>query len=213
VQSLPWRYVGRAEPGRLAALASPLPHAELADALRNGIKLQCFHREPRNDDGSYKRAVFCGTVSLDLFDWFFNSSTGYRGAFFISASTGTQANRALVDQLAPFLVGWTTTNHIDLDSQWILASLAKPSAKAWLAEYPGLCSKCSGEWSSSYTAELHIENLRWECSSHVHSAWGRQAPQLSKVRVFGGFIDAQRNEWLASHKAERAQHIWEHGWT
>ena len=213
MQSPFWRYVGNGEPDRLAALENPQPHAELAGALRSGLKLQCFHREPRQDEHAYRRAVFCGTVSPELFDWFFNASTGYRGAFFESASAGTEANRALVDQLAPVLVEWLTANQLDPDPQWVLGSLAQPSAKVWLAEHPGLCSKCAGEWSPSYSADLRIENSRWECSSHVHSAWGQQAPLLSKVRVFGGFIDAQQNEWLASHKAARAKHIWEHGWS
>jgi hypothetical protein len=148
-----------------------------------------------------------------LFDWFFNATTGYRGAFFESASAGTQANRAFVDHLAPFLADWAIGQQLDPDRQWVLASLAKSSAKAWLAEYPGLCTMCAGEWSSSYGAELHIENSRWERSAHVHSAWGRQAPLLSKIRIFGGFVDAQQKEWLASHKTERAEHIWEHGWS
>jgi hypothetical protein len=213
VQSSSWRYIGKADPERLVALANPLPHAVLADALRKGLKLECFHREPRQDNHAYERAVFCGSVSLQLFDWFFNASTGYRGAFFDSVSAGTQANRALVDNLTPFLAEWAIAEQLDPDRQWVLASLAKPSAKAWLAEFPGLCDKCAGEWSPSYSAEVQIENSRWECSTHVHSAWGRQAPQLSKIRVFGGFIDLQQNEWLASHKAERAKHIWEHGWT
>lgn len=209
----PWRYVGKVEPERLATLTSPLPHSELAGALQNGLKLECFHREPRQHDYAYQRAVFCGTVSTQLFDWFFNASTGYRGAFFQSASTGTQASLALVSHLTPLLADWAISQQRDTDREWILASLGKQSAKAWLAEYPGLCGKCAGEWSSSYNSDLLIENSRWECSSHVHASWGRQAPRLSKIRIFGGFIDSQQNEWLAPHKADRAKLIWEHGWS
>jgi hypothetical protein len=208
-----WRYVGKSDPERLAALAQPLPHAKLPRALQRGLTLKCFHREPRQDDASYERAVFCGTVDAQLFDWFFNASTGYRGAFFESPDVGTRANRALVDQLAHFLSEWALAQQLDRDSQWILASLSKPSAKAWLAESPGLCALCAGEWSPTYVSELHIENSRWEKSSHIHSAWGRQAPCLSKIRFFGGFINAAQNEWLASRKTERARHIWEHGWS
>lgn len=208
-----WRYVGTAEPARLASLVRPLPFAELADALQRGLHLECFHREPRQDDAAYNRAVFCGCAGPDLFDWFFNASTGYRGAFFESPVIGSCANRSLIDELAHFLTDWAIAHEFDSDCQWILASLSKPSAKAWLAEYPGLCDKCAGEWSPSYISDLQIENSRWECSSHVHSTWGRQAPRLSKIRIFGGFIDAQLNEWLASHKTERSAHIWEHGWS
>jgi hypothetical protein len=36
---------------------------------------------------------------------------------------------------------------------------------------------------------------------------------MTKIRVFGGFMNADGNEWLASHKSERAAHIWEYGWS
>ena len=213
MQARAWRYVGEADPARLSALAQPSPHAELGVALLSGLKLQCFHRERREADPVYARAVFCGSVNPRLFDWFFNASTGYRGAFFVSPEAGFRANRSLVDQLATFLANWAVAQQLEPNSLWALASLAKPSAKAWLAEYPGLCPRCAGEWTPSYIAELQIENSRWECSSHVHSTWGRQAPTLSKIRIFGGFIGAQQNEWVALHKTERATHIWEHGWS
>ena len=213
VQLSAWRYVGKADPDRLVALAQPSPRAELAGALERRLNLQCFHREAREHDATYKRAVFCGIVDIHLFDWFFNASTGYRGAFYEAPDEGTRANRILVDQLSNFLADWATAHQLEHDREWILASLSKPSAKAWLAEYPGLCASCSGEWSPSYVSDLQIENSRWETSSHVHSAWGRQAPSLTKIRIFGGFIDEQQNEWLAAHKTERATHIWEYGWS
>lgn len=213
MQSTAWRYVGKADPARLAALAHPLPHAELAGALLRGLNLKCYHREPREHDASYARAVFCGTVDPRLFDWFFNARTGYRGAYYEAPAAGTLANRALVDQLFDPLVDWALAQQLDRDLPWILASLSKPSAKAWLAEYPGLCASCSGEWSTSYVSDLQIENFRWEAASHIHSTWGRQAPYLTKIRIFGGFIDSEQTEWLSAHKPDRATHIWEHGWS
>lgn len=207
MQSPSWRYVGTTEPTRLAALTHPLPLTELAGALRCGLKLMCFHRESRHDDEAYKRAVFCGSVSHEIFDWFFNASTGYRGAFFESPDAGSRANRWFVDELADFLTDWVIAQGLDPDRRWVMESLAKPSVKAWLAEYPDLCEKCTGEWCSSDTSELQIENDRWEHSTHVYSLWGRQAPRLSKIRIFGGFFDAQQNEWLATHKTERQMHL------
>ena len=213
MQAPVWRYVGEADPERLAALMHPPRHGEFTRALQLGLQLKCFHREARGDDATYVRAVFCGSVSLHLFDWFFNSSTGYRGAFFESPENGSRANRLLVGQLAHSLADWAVAEQRDPDREWVLASLAKPSAKAWLAEHPGLCAECEGEWSSSYVSELQIENSRWECSSHTHSVWGRQVPRMSKIRVFGGFINAEQHEWVAPHKTARATHIWEHGWS
>lgn len=208
-----WRYVGTSESTRLDALTHPLPITELADAIRCELKLNCFHSESRQDDATFKRAVFCGSVSHDIFDWFFNARTGYRGAFFESPDNGDRVNRWLLDQLTAFLSDWVIAQELDTDCPWVLASLAKPSAKVWLAESPGLCDQCTGEWNPSYISELQIENTRWELPSHVHSVWGRQAPRLSKIRIFGGFIDSQQNEWLASHKTERAKQIWKHGWS
>jgi len=181
--------------------------------MQHGLALKCFHREPRQDNALFTRAVFCGTVDHKLFDWFFNASTGYRGAFFESPEVGISANRSLIEHLATLLAEWALSQQLEHDRQWILASFSQPSAKAWLAEHPGLWHLCAGEWSSTYESELLIENTRWETSSHVHSAWGRQAPSFSKIRIFGGFIDAAQNEWVASHKMERAKHIWEHGWS
>ncbi|WP_042955290.1 hypothetical protein [Pseudomonas sp. G5(2012)] len=213
MQAQAWHYVGESTPQRISALENSLPNTELSGVLKNGLTLQCFHPEPRTDDTSYVRAVFCGTVSPDLFDWFFNSSTGYRGAFFQSPEAGDQANRLLVDQLSDFLADWAVTTQTDADRAWILASLAKPSAKAWLAEDPGLCARCKGEWDQSHVSDLQIKNSRWELASHVHAEWGRQAPCLSKIRIFGGFINAQQQEWIAQHKSDRAFHIWKHGWS
>lgn len=208
-----WRYVREADPQRRRALEYPRPYAELVNGLLHGLALKCFHREARADDATFERAVFCGTVAPDLFDWFFNASTGYRGEFYRSPQVGTRANRTLLDQLTQFLLNWARSRQPNCDESWILASLSCPSAKAWLAEYPGLCPSCVGEWDQSAVAELHIQNDRWEHSPHVHAKWGQQAPLLTKVRIFGGFIDKQHREWLASHKTERATHIYEYGWT
>jgi hypothetical protein len=152
-------------------------------------------------------------VDHSLFDLFFNSCTGYRGAFFEDPQTGISANRALFDDLSAFLIDWASTERPNDGRSWIQASLSQPSAKAWLAEHPGLCPKCAGEWSTSYVSDLKIQNDRWELSRHIHAAWGCQAPRLTKVRFFGGFIDKHHIEWLAPHKSERAKHIWEHGWS
>ena len=174
--------------------------------------LRCCHWEARQDDNAYGRAVFCGVVASDMFDWFFNAATGYRGAFFESPDVGGRENRSIVDGLSSLLIAWAAPHGYSGEVQRMQVSLAKPSAKVWLAEYPGLCTLCSGEWNSSYTPELR-ENSRWENSTHLHARWGTQAPQFTKIRVFGGFINAAHDDWLASHKAERASHIWEHGWS
>ncbi len=208
-----WRYAGTATSSRLAALEHPRPAAELAAALRNELTLECYHPDPGQTDFSYVRAVFCGTVGPTLFDWFFNAKTGYRGAYFDSPEAGLQFNRSLIDALAPTLTAWVIARHLANNIDWIITSLAAPSAKAWLAEHPGLCQACTGEWSPLYVSELAIQNGRWERAAHTLADWGRQAPLLRKIRIFGGLINAQGEEWVASHKLGRSAHIFEHGWS
>jgi hypothetical protein len=156
------------------------------------------------------------SVALSIPSSLTGSSMQARGIavhFMKAPDVGTRANRLLLDQLTQLLLNWTLSQQPDCDQSWILRSLSRPSAKAWLAEYPGLCQSCAGEWDSSCVAELHIQNNRWEHSTHAHAAWGRQAPRLTKIRIFGGFIDEHNNEWIAPHKAERATQICEYGWS
>jgi hypothetical protein len=208
-----WRYVGADTNSRLDGLAHSRPAAELPAALRAELTVGCYHRDPGQTDASYERAVFCGTVEPTLFDWFFNARTGYRGAYYDSPEAGFRFNRTLIDNLAPALAGWAVAQHQENDVDWILRSLAAPSAKAWLAEHPGLCPACAGEWSPSYVSALHIQNGRWEHAVHTHAEWGRQAPYLTKIRIFGGLINGRSEECVASHKVDRASQIFKHGWS
>jgi len=174
----------------------------------------CFHREPKHRDDSYTRADFCLDVGTELFDAFFNTASGYRGAYFEAPEKGEAANRELLSRLSPALVEWAVGRDLTVDRAWLFESLALPTAKVWLGEVAAaLCSSCAGGWSVSYVSALHIVNDRWERSTHTHSVWGRQAPESSKLRVFGGFINNRSQEWVADHKRERAHQIWEHGWT
>jgi hypothetical protein len=64
-----------------------------------------------------------------------------------------------ISGLSSLLVAWAVTNAAGGEAQRLHASLAQPSAKMWLAEYPSLCRLCAPEWSSSYTPDLRIEKL------------------------------------------------------
>lgn len=208
-----WHYIGAAKRSRLDALENSRPAAEFSAALRAEFTVVCYHRDPGQTDSSYERAIFCGTVEPTLFDWFFNARTGYRGAYYDSPEAGLRFNRSLIDDLAPTLASWAVAQNRECDSDWIRRSLAAPSAKAWLAEHPGLCSACAGQWSPSHHSELHIQNGRWEHAVHTHGEWGSQAPYFTKIRIFGGLINGRGEEWVASQKWGRASHIFEHGWS
>lgn len=206
----PWRYIGSVEPQRVAALVAGSSLADLTARLKAETSFLCFHLEPKDGDPSYRRAVFCLALAKRLFDLFFNAQTGYRGAYFQGAEVGLQVNRTLIDDLLPTLLQWLPSGE---DPALIAESLSLLSAKMWLAEEPGLCSKCAGEWSQAYKSPLVIANGRWEIAKHTHAEWGRQAPEFSKLRVFGGFINSKHQEWIAAHKTTRAVQICEHGWS
>jgi hypothetical protein len=209
----PWRYAGTAAAERRDRLASPKPYSELLAALKT-TRLACFHKEPRQRDASYTRADFCLDIGSELFDAFFNASTGYRGAYFVAPERGLAANRQLIAELSPVLIESAIRREPRVDRALLIESLSLPSAKAWLGEDTvALCSSCAGGWSSSYVSDLSVVNDRWERSVHTHAVWGRQAPELTKVRIFGGFVNDEHQKWVADHKLERAQHIFEHGWT
>jgi hypothetical protein len=182
--------------------------------LSDTLRVACFHREERQRDTSYSRAAFCIDVSSALFDAFFNSSAGYRAAYFESMERGLAANQYLIEHLSAQLQHCAKELDHNVEQKWLDVSLSRPSAKAWVGEdVLALCPKCKGGWSTSYKSQLVIENGRWEYSRHTHAAWGRQAPELVKIRIFGGFVNRAHEEWVADHKVARAQQIWEHGWT
>lgn len=208
-----WRFSGSAKPERRERLERSTPYPELVHALQRA-PVVCFHADPKQRDRSYRRACFCLDAGVEVFDAFFNAASGYRGAYFQSPETGVAANRRLIDALSPALVEWAAGRDASTNRAWLIESLSLPTAKAWLAEDAvALCQYCAGGWSASYAAHLKILNGRWEHSTHVHAVWGRQAPELSKVRVLGGFVNQSHAEWVADHKRDRAQQIWEHGWT
>lgn len=208
-----WRYIGNIARTRRTSLEHPRPATELPAALVEGFTIACYHRDQGQSDSSYARAVFCGVVEPNLFDWFFNAQTGYRGAYFQSPEAGIAFNRNLIDASIPALTTWAASRYGADAAAWSLKSLSASSAKAWLAEHPGLCAQCAGEWSSSHAADLSIQNGRWEQADHTHSEWGRQAPIFTKIRIFGGLINADGKEWIAPHKLTRSADISANGWT
>ena len=98
-------------------------------------------------------------------------------------------------------------------------SLKSVSAKVWLAEYSNepcnKCDGCKGEWGSTqYHNEVaDIINERWELDDCANSKYGRKAPVLTKLRVFGGFLNANHDEFIPSLKRFRAKEIYDYGWS
>src|ERR1700681_3257452 len=110
----PWSYVGNATSMGRDRLERPKPYPELITALTTS-PIACFHREPKQRDDSYTRADFCLDIGDELFDAFFNASTGYRGAYFVEPEKGLAANRQLITELSSVLVEWATARNPQLD--------------------------------------------------------------------------------------------------
>jgi len=209
-----WDYTN-CEPGRLALLLEPTTFPQIVDKLVAHMRVLCHHFESRDDDQSFKRVIYNVNIDIALFDAFFNSASGYRGCYFRSASSGIEANILLLTKISPALISWSEDQNDNFDLAWADKSLQKPTAKAWLAETSssGFCDKCPGEWSASYPSDVEIRNGRWEFEDGIEASWGRQAPSLRRIRVFGGFLNQLNQPWISDHKLNRAQHINQRGWS
>ena len=88
------------------------------------------------------RVVYCMEVKNELFDLFFNSSCGYRAAYFRSPDEGVNSNATFFKITE--LIDSSVSRNSGLGSEFINQSLLSPSAKVWLAEHyqrdrQGLC--------------------------------------------------------------------------
>jgi hypothetical protein len=175
----------------------------------------CCHVEPsQTGPAGFRRPVFCLKVTRPLFDQFFNSRVGYRAAFFRSPYEGLKANNQLLRALLPGLMASEHSAPCNEEPVFVTESLTSESAKAWLAEAAiGLCDACRGEWSHPGGDPVEIRNGRWELQACRNSAWGRTAPYLTKIRVFGGFLNDALHELIPSRKRHRAWEIHQWGWS
>lgn len=209
-----WQYKGTCDEARILALEVNAPFEDIAGRLEREMEITCCHTCRCCDRKGYKRTIYCVEVTPQLFDIFFNSEFGYRGEYFRSPKIGLSANRMLLDTLSPRLIAWTRVQCPNQDPEFATLSLAAPSAKAWLAEESlSICERCTGEWTPSTRSDLEIVNGRWELDSHTHAVWGCQAHWFRKVRVIGAFLNDTGIEYVAAHKAGRADHIWARGWS
>jgi hypothetical protein len=77
----------------------------------------------------------------------------------------------------------------------------------WLAEAGvKLCEGCDGEWTHPQSDAAEIRNDRWESASDVR---GRKAPLLSKIKIFGAFLNERHDEFTSWRKRYRAWEIHE----
>jgi len=207
-----WSYSNSVPETRRIALNNAPPFLELIERVRTEMRLLCADWQDCDVMDGYRRRVYCISLCHELFDLFFNSATGYRAQYFHSLNKGLQANAQAIKALVPPLL--RDSEAINSEAAEIESSWTAPSAKLWLAEHEKhLCDACLGEWSPPQDSEPDILNGRWEKGDHVKSRYGRKAYSFTKIRIFGGFIDAYGHEYTPWDKLDRAKHLYCHGWT
>ena len=163
----------------MEALEAARSFEEIAGSLVTSMRIQCTHVDQCDEADGFNRLVACVVVGKPLFDLYFNSRFGYRGAYFVSPENGLEMNALLLTLLAPALIEFERREKMptDLSSKSLLAS----SAKSWLAEVgKGFCSTCEGDWSAPKDDTPEILNGRWEIASEPNSRFGREGPHFSR---------------------------------
>jgi len=215
-----WQYfLGDEASARVPKLMSDSTFHAVATAIASEMEVLCCHRCAISG-AEFQRPVYTVRVTRDMFDQFFNSSYGYRGAYFTSPGAGIDANRLLLSLVSPRLLEHESSAACEIPIELMRESLASSSAKAWLAEHGKeigpRCKGCEGEWSSgpaSESARAEIANGRWEHAGGQKAEWGRKAPFLTKLRFMGAFLDSRLNEFIPWDKRFRALDIHRLGWS
>jgi hypothetical protein len=206
-----WKFTSLIEEERLLTLKQPPPWNELVEQIGTRASILCGHSKEAHDYPGCFRIETCIQIDRPMFDCFFNSVSGYRAAYYRSPADGLRANEAIIRALAPRLLEVPELQqclHVDPER-----SLAARSAKVWLAEpEKHLCEKCRGDWNGQ-GGPAEIENDRWEFSTIGNAVYGRTAPYLQKLRVFGGFLDFGGREVIPEGKVTRAEQISVCGWS
>jgi len=122
------------------------------------MEVLCCHLEQCDNKSDFSRVVWCVRVGEPLFDLFFNSPNGYRGAYYQSPYVGLAVNETFIRRVSPVLLDWLDAGR---DRGFAVESLSSPSAKAWLAEHGGeMCQRCTGEWGNPVDEIPEILNGR-----------------------------------------------------
>jgi hypothetical protein len=202
---------------RRATLLAPTTFEEIVGRIQHESTILCWHPEGCCDakwftSERFFRVVYCLEMDESLFDVFFNSPHGYRGAYYRSPYSGLEANALFIETLLPKLLA--SSGHDRNERVFAKESLTSPSAKVWLAEHGREQGReCIGEWSSDQAdGRTEISNDRWE---HCNSANGpgRKAWLYTKLKIFGAFLNDQHDEFIPKRKRHRARDIFECGWS
>jgi hypothetical protein len=209
-----WHFSSALSNERREALVRAPALADILRLVASQMEVLCCHRAACDGMAGFSRVVFNVAVPQSAFDLFFNSEHGYRGAYFQSPHSGLAANETCVRHLTPALLAWARAHEPSLDLVFVEESLHSPTAKIWLTEFEShLCAKCAGEWGNPVDDQPEIINGRWERANSPAGKRGRKAPYLTKLRVFGAFLNERHDEFTPSRKRDRARELYDNGWS
>lgn len=209
-----WKYSDLVDEPREKRLASVESYYDIINQIEREMSILCYHVQTCDDDSHFARPIFCIKIPEELFDTFFNSPVGYRGSYFLSVFHGMDCNHQLMKTLLPKLSSWAIGNLPSFDIEFTQEAMLALSAKAWLAEKTlHLCSACSGEWSDPKNDQIEVINGRWDISESPKARYGRRAPQGTKIRIFGAFLNSNGDEFIPKKKRHRNQEIFDYGWS
>jgi hypothetical protein len=143
-----------------------------------------------------RRISFLLQVPKSTYDAFFNSPVGYRAQYARGVEIGLAANRQLLDELEPALLGFAWSNDIpELDA--LMKSLHGSDAKVWIYE-PDVESQLGQD-------AVEITYPPWQRNSE--SGVGLLAPLGTRLEVLGGWLDQTGHERRDPFKSDRALEI------
>jgi hypothetical protein len=206
---------------RKEGLLSAPSYEAIIESIQKKMMILCCHEQPCDDDKRFSRVVYCIKVCKPLFDLFFNSKHGYRASYYRSPYDGLHNNELFIHSLLPALLASDCIKDVAKRSGFaekkVEESLKSYSAKAWLAEIgkeiDSKCTGCAGEWNYPQDDTAEILNDRWDKAPGANAKCGRKAPYLTKIRIFGAFLNEQYDEFIPAAKRYRANHIYKFGWS
>jgi len=209
-----WTYAPSISRERIEFLLAPRSFEQIVERLSSEMQYLCCHLQTCDENSAFARVVYCIRISVDAFDLFYNSPNGYRGAYFRSPFEGLIANANLLQGLIPKVIALSEPQASAHEQAFVRESLTSTTAKVWLAEHGmGICAACEGEWGTPSDGAAEILNGRWDVEDSAFARRGRKAPRLTKVRVFGAFLDSRHNELVPNRKRHRANQIHQWGWS
>lgn len=158
-------------------------------------------------------AVRFGTNAIAL-DNFFNSASGYRAQYLQRPALGDEANRLVIEALAPSLRRALLEQHVSEELRAVFEpSLSHPWAKVWIHQGPWLL------WSRRDQRTLLVPFWQAELqSADKHrrklARWGSLAPEReTRLVLKGGYVASGRHLEICKSASTRSQEIHTLGFT